>query len=377
VQESLDREKPSPSAGILHWEIQPMDNCKSDGELVQEYAVQRCDDSFAELVRRHGQMVRKTCQRITGSEHDADDLTQAVFTLLASHAPALVDHTSLGGWLYRTAWHVSSRLRRETQRRRRRELSLAEMRTAPRTIPPETADIRAALALSLSELSEPQRELIVLYHMVGLTLKQIGQMTGESVGTIGSRLSRARANLRERLGERGVTLAAFGWLDGSEADSVSTPGDCGAAYGQLANGIPAAAAIATPPAVSSGSALRRRSVLPATALTSGAGGGIAGTTGILATLRVAAAGLFIAGASLASSAAAFHLAATGKSGPHPYAADAGAFASISKDVGAIFKTRRASGGGSWGSASVPEPGSAAIAGGAIAALGLRPRRAAR
>lgn len=181
---------------------------QSDRELVTAYAQGMHETAFEELVRRHREMVFGTCRRVTGSEHDAEDLTQAVFALLANHASSIRTHTSPGGWLWRTAWNVSVKLVRETQRRHHREARVAATRPRYQSSNSDAIEVPAELFQALEELTEPHRDVIVLYHFVGLTLPQIAEMTGESVGTVTSRISRARVILRQRLSMRGIDFAS-------------------------------------------------------------------------------------------------------------------------------------------------------------------------
>jgi RNA polymerase sigma-70 factor (ECF subfamily) len=183
---------------------------KTDRELIDAYADGFRESAFAELVRRHEGMVHATCRRITGSEHDAEDLTQVVFALFADRAAALDARVSPAGWLSRTAWHVATRMRRDVQRRRRREHSAAMGAPVYRQVDLDAYEIPQALSEALEELSQPHREIIALYHLAGFTLPQIAEMTGVPIGTVAGRLSRARMQLRFRLSQRGLDLMSVG-----------------------------------------------------------------------------------------------------------------------------------------------------------------------
>src|SRR4051794_34168034 len=94
---------------------------KTDGDLLAAFASAAAEEAFAELVRRHGAMVFRTCRRIAGNRCDAEDATQAVFATLAAKAASLTGCRSVAGWLYNTAWHVAMRFRRAEHVRRRYE----------------------------------------------------------------------------------------------------------------------------------------------------------------------------------------------------------------------------------------------------------------
>src|SRR5262245_50162951 len=93
----------------------------SDADLIREYTSNATESAYAELVRRHREMVFRVCRRLTGNAHDAEDAAQATFSKLAERAGDLINHRSIAGWLYSTAWHIATCQRRTLARRRRRE----------------------------------------------------------------------------------------------------------------------------------------------------------------------------------------------------------------------------------------------------------------
>ena len=92
-----------------------------DWELLQAYVKQRSEAAFAELVRRHLNWVHSAACRQVRDVHLAEDVTQAVFVLLARKAGSLRRGTILAGWLFRTARFVAARTIRAEQRRKVRE----------------------------------------------------------------------------------------------------------------------------------------------------------------------------------------------------------------------------------------------------------------
>jgi DNA-directed RNA polymerase specialized sigma24 family protein len=74
----------------------------SDMDLVQKYAAGNSEAAFAELVRRHINLVYSVALRFAASPQDAQDITQAVFIILAQKATGLRPRTILIGWLYET-----------------------------------------------------------------------------------------------------------------------------------------------------------------------------------------------------------------------------------------------------------------------------------
>ena len=71
----------------------------TDGELAGAFVFEGSREAFDELVSRHVGMVFRTCRRVVGDYHDAEDATQAVFATLADRAGSLTSYRSLAGWL--------------------------------------------------------------------------------------------------------------------------------------------------------------------------------------------------------------------------------------------------------------------------------------
>jgi RNA polymerase sigma factor (sigma-70 family) len=183
----------------------------SDRQLLERFATggdEAREAAFAALVARHGPMVLGICCQILGDRHDAEDAFQAVFLVLARKAPSLRQPELLGHWLYgvalRTARTTRSRLAR---RRQTEEEGSARRAEAP---PAATADRilldgeRAeALHVEIDRLPGAFRAPVVLCYFEGLTLDEAAHRLRWPVGTLRSRLARARDKLRQGLTRRG------------------------------------------------------------------------------------------------------------------------------------------------------------------------------
>ncbi len=195
----------------------------SDGQLLELFLGRRDEageQAFRTLVERHGPMVYRVCGQVVGDCHVAQDAFQAVFLVLARKAGTVRNRESVGSWLYGVALRVAARARTGLNRRRARERQAEDgheeilARTAQATGHPDDAE---AVHQEVGRLSEKYRVPIVLCYLEGLTHDQAAARLGWPVGTVRSRLARARDQLRVRLVRRGVTVPAAlgplaGWL---------------------------------------------------------------------------------------------------------------------------------------------------------------------
>src|SRR5262249_20331095 len=98
-----------------------------DWQLLRHYAEEKTEASFEALVKRYVDMVHSAALRQMRDPHLAQDVTQAVFILLARKASLLQPSVILSGWLYRTTVYVANRARRDHIRQQRREQEAATM----------------------------------------------------------------------------------------------------------------------------------------------------------------------------------------------------------------------------------------------------------
>ncbi len=217
----------------------------SDAELLARFARGRGDLSaeaaFAVLVDRHGPMVLGVCRRVTGECHTADDAFQAVFLVLARKAQAvrLMADDSLGGWLYGVSLRVSRRARAAVMRQPivARDLDgLDPIDPSSSFDSCEQADLRAAIDEEIARLPARYRSAVVLCHLEGLSQKQAARRLRCPVGTVESRLHRARERLRSGLIRRGLAPAVAGLVAVLEQTSRAVMGS------DMAKGTAAAAA---------------------------------------------------------------------------------------------------------------------------------------
>ena len=135
----------------------------NDMDLMRQYANQRSESAFSDLVNRHINLVYSVALRFTGNSQDAQDVAQAVFILLAQKATHLGQKTILTGWLYETTRFTAMKLVRTKARQQAREQRAYIQSTVDDT---DTESIRKQLAQLLEEgmsrLNEKDRTLLAL-----------------------------------------------------------------------------------------------------------------------------------------------------------------------------------------------------------------------
>src|SRR5215471_3752961 len=180
----------------------------SDAQLLRSYADSRSEDAFAELVRRHLNVVYSTAlRRVNGDAHLAQDVTQSVFTDLARKAASLSHRPVLTGWLYTSAHFAAAKAVRAESRRRTREQEAQTMNTLL-TEAADTSDwprLQSILEEAMHELKEAEREAILLRFFENRQHGDIGARLGVSENTARMRIERALAKLRAHLVRRGLT----------------------------------------------------------------------------------------------------------------------------------------------------------------------------
>src|SRR5262245_43968587 len=83
----------------------------ADGHLLERCVARHDEEAFAELVRRHGPMVQRVCQRVLGHAQDAEDAFQATFIVLARKAASISPPDRLPAWLHGVAVRVACKAR--------------------------------------------------------------------------------------------------------------------------------------------------------------------------------------------------------------------------------------------------------------------------
>jgi RNA polymerase sigma factor (sigma-70 family) len=176
----------------------------SDGQLLRRFLVQRDEEAFDTLVRRHGAMVLGVCRRILGNAADADDAFQATFLVLVRKAGSLTGRAVLGDWLHGVARHTALNAKRMSARRRVKEQAMARPEAQGE---PARDDWLPLLDEELCRLRENYRLPIVLCDLEGKSRREAAACLGWPEGTVAGRLARGRALLAKRLARRSLLLS--------------------------------------------------------------------------------------------------------------------------------------------------------------------------
>jgi RNA polymerase sigma factor (sigma-70 family) len=180
-------------------------NMTPDCELLRRYAGTKSEEAFAELVRRHVNLVYSAALRqVNGDAHLAQDVAQTVFTDLARKAAPLSRRAALTGWLYTSAHFAAAKIvRTENRRRNREEKFMREpiSETAPEL---DWEKLRPMLDEAMHELKEADREAILQRYFENRAFAEIGEKFGLNENAARMRVERALGKLRAVFLRRGI-----------------------------------------------------------------------------------------------------------------------------------------------------------------------------
>jgi len=182
-----------------------------DAQLLRRFAEEGAQDAFAELVRRQVNLVYSAALRqVGGDAHLAADVTQGVFLALARSARSLAGRPVLTGWLYTTTRYTAAKIVRTRCRRQASEAEAHAMNEILHqgTPEPDWDRLRPVLDEAMHELSERDREAILLRYFENRPFAEIGAACGLPENSARMRVERALDKLRVRLAKRGITSTA-------------------------------------------------------------------------------------------------------------------------------------------------------------------------
>lgn len=207
-----------------------------DSHLLEQFVRNSSEDAFKELVQRHIGLVHSVALRHTTNPQHAEDITQAVFIILARKADKLHRKTVLAGWLYRTAQLTAANWQRTESRRIHREQE-AFMQSQLEDPANDNLwrELSPQLDQAMASLGTIERDALVLRYFQNKRLVEVGESLGLTENAAQKRIRHALEKLQKFFTRRGVNSTAT-----SIAESISIHSIQAAPIG-LAKGVAATA----------------------------------------------------------------------------------------------------------------------------------------
>lgn len=179
-----------------------------DMALVRAYAANQSESAFATLVERYIALVHTAALRQVEEPHLAEDVTQAVFVILARKARSLGPDTILPAWLYRTACDAAAETRRTRYRRTQREQEAYMRHSLDDPHTEAWARLMPLLDAAMASLSELDRSALILRFFENKTAAEIAAALKVNEDAAQKRVTRALEKLRKTFSKRGVTVTS-------------------------------------------------------------------------------------------------------------------------------------------------------------------------
>jgi len=180
----------------------------TDSDLLKQFKQSESDEAFARIVERHINLVHSVALRHTANRHHAEEITQAVFIILARRAGSLGRQTVLSGWLYHAPRLTAANFLRSEIRRAMREQEAFMRSTEAPSSQPNWIEFAPLLDTGMARLRPADRDALVLRYFENKSLREVGQALGVEERAAQKRVGRALEKFRKFFGRRGVVTSA-------------------------------------------------------------------------------------------------------------------------------------------------------------------------
>lgn len=151
--------------------------------------------TVSQLVADHHQALYRYAYRLTGSVPDAEDLTQQVFLIAQEKLAQVRDAASVQAWLFTVLRNGYFKSRRRNLALPLAEIDVTLVAETPPSQPLDSADLQAAI----NTLADEFKLVVLMFYFEHRSYREIAELLEVPIGTVMSRLARAKAHLRSRL----------------------------------------------------------------------------------------------------------------------------------------------------------------------------------